>query len=55
MTRPISTKVITDPHTGNTITAPAHLVARERITASDVRQHGSFAAAREVKWGLGHG
>lgn len=51
MTRPVSTKVITDPRTGNTITAPAHLVARPRITASDVRQHGSFEAAREVKWG----
>lgn len=52
MTRPIATKVIIDPHTGNTITAPAHLVARERITATDVRLHGSFAAARDVKWGV---
>lgn len=51
MTARIATKVITDPRTGNKITAPAHLVARPRITASDVRQHGSFAAAREVKWG----
>jgi len=39
------------PNTGNWITMPAHYVARPRITDSDVREHGGFAKARDVKWG----
>lgn len=52
MTARIATKLLTDQRTGATIRVPAHMVAKDRITASDIRQHGSFEAARAVKWGV---
>lgn len=51
----IATRTVTDTLTGNTIRVPAHMVAKDRITDSDVREHGSFAAARAAKWATNNG
>lgn len=51
MNRRIATAILKDNLTGRTITVPAHKVAKERITATDIAKHGSLAAAREAKWG----
>ena len=53
MTTRIATAVVKGNQTGRTITVPAHMVAKERITASDIARHGSSAAARDAKWGGG--
>lgn len=47
MTRPVATRIITDPHSGRTICAPAHLLAPPRIKQSDINRYGSFNAARD--------
>lgn len=52
MTARIATRLVVDNLTGKTIRAPAHWLAPPRITATDVREHGSLAAARAVKWGV---
>lgn len=51
MTTRIATAILKDNQTGRTITVPAHMVAKERITATDIAKHGSFKAARDAKWG----
>lgn len=51
----IATRLVTDNLTGRQIRVPAHMLAPQRITDSDVREHGSFAAARAVKWATNNG
>lgn len=51
MTRPVATRIITDPHSGRTICAPAHLLAPPRVKASDVAKFGGYMEAREALWG----
>ena len=51
--RVVATRLIVDPHNGRTITAPAHILAPPRITASDVARFGSLEAAKRELWGRG--
>lgn len=51
MTARKATRLVTDQLTGQTTRVPAYQIAPPRITDSDVREHGSFAAARAAKWG----
>lgn len=45
--RVVATRLIVDPHTKRTITAPAHILAPPRIKQSDINRYGSFTAARD--------
>lgn len=46
--RIVATRLIVDPHTKRTITAPAHILAPPRIKQSDITRYGSFQAARDA-------
>lgn len=46
--RVVATRLIVDPHTKRTITAPAHILAPPRIKQSDITRYGSFRAARDA-------
>lgn len=46
--RVVATRLIVDPHTKRTITAPAHILAPPRIKQSDITRYGSFQAARDA-------
>lgn len=46
--RVVATRLIVDPHTKRTISAPAHILAPPRIKQSDITRYGSFQAARDA-------
>lgn len=46
--RVVATRLIVDPRTKRTISAPAHILAPPRIKQSDITRYGSFQAARDA-------